>query len=93
MTEDEAKTKMCCGPPFVGAALLLASPKGSPIPGQEPGTCIASACMAWRTQRVLKLGRSDPEGDGWTKDSPANAEGTSRWYRDEGFCGLAGAPQ
>jgi hypothetical protein len=38
MTEDEAKTKICCGPPQVAAQMMRA----------RPAYCAGSACMAWR---------------------------------------------
>ena len=38
MTEDEAKTKLCCGPPVTAWAA------GDSL----DFFCIASACMAWR---------------------------------------------
>jgi len=50
MTENEAKTKHCCGPEGTGS-------KGPP---DNDGTCdrycIGSACMAWRVKRL-------PDGD------------------------------
>jgi len=38
MTEDEAKTKICCGPPQVAAQMMRA----------RPAYCAGSACVAWR---------------------------------------------
>jgi hypothetical protein len=47
MTEDEAKTKACCGPHAL-VALWLAVEKGwAPATGLISGNCIGSACMAW----------------------------------------------
>lgn len=45
MTEDEAKTKVCCGPGHIGALAAWASP---PHRKDNPIRCIGSACMAWR---------------------------------------------
>lgn len=46
MTEDEAKTKTCCGPiPVLIGLLAVARPESSDIPH---ASCIGSTCMAWR---------------------------------------------
>jgi hypothetical protein len=42
MTEDEAKTKICCGPPQVAAQMMRAMMRAL------PAYCAGSACMAWR---------------------------------------------
>jgi hypothetical protein len=41
MTEDEAKTKICCGPPQVAAQMMRAMMRAL------PAYCAGSACMAW----------------------------------------------
>lgn len=85
MTEDQAKTKACCGSGYRPA---------------ENGPCIASACMAWRWhndyERRWDLPRDKaPEGLGW--DYVEAIGGVAHWVRKtdtpEGFCGLAGAPR
>jgi hypothetical protein len=42
MTEDEAKTKLCCGPLQVATQMVQHL-------NNIPAKCIGSACMAWRT--------------------------------------------
>lgn len=78
MTEDEAKTKVCCGP--------LHQPeyaKIGEIAESKPSirNCIGSACMAWRWEDVR-----------WVR--PENNAGTREYElvprSNLGFCGLAG---
>lgn len=45
MTEDEAKTKGCCGPWAVNWA-----GRSGEIDANRAQTCIGSACMAWRLE-------------------------------------------
>ncbi len=45
MTEDEAKTKTCCGPKVLTASLLLGKTDQSLKPAM---LCLGSACMGWR---------------------------------------------
>lgn len=42
MTEEEAKTKICCGPPQAAAQLMGELRKGI------AAKCAGSFCMAWR---------------------------------------------
>lgn len=98
MTEDEAKTKVCCGPPFVGATIILTAPNNSaPQDAKVFGKCIASACMAWRTAtnpgvewHPFVSDASPGEGWYWSVEK-------RQWWRADlapfGFCGLAGAAQ
>lgn len=58
MTEDEAKTRMCCGPQTVAMAVLIAAPTGTVEITGNAGLCIASACMAWRTEPGADLSRA-----------------------------------
>ena len=51
MTEDEAKTKVCCGPPHIGAVAK----------GDTQIRCIASACMAWRWSFSPRAAKSAAE--------------------------------
>jgi hypothetical protein len=82
MTEDEAKTKSCCGPPTVAIATLIAS--GLEMEGPTAkGECAGSACMAWRW-----------DTDAWTLAFDDKGPLTRRKDYDEpqGYCGLAGRP-
>jgi len=60
VTEEEAKTKRCCGPEgcgvYEGGVPLLRTDgrRASLVPGQ-PRMCIGSACMAWRWHRLGKV--------------------------------------
>jgi hypothetical protein len=93
MTEAEALTKWC---PFARMKVAQTVKDGAPSCNEPQTTynriainaqsspfiadqarCIASACMAWRTAQV---GQVLP-GDEY------------KTYREEGFCGLAGASQ
>jgi len=47
MTEDEAKTKKCCGPKIILLGLLVSTGKRITDP-EAPLLCIGSDCMAWR---------------------------------------------
>lgn len=96
MTEDEAKTKACCGP-FAGRAPYAGAAEAAEISKQgiDPDyiaemaarwPCLGSACMAWRETKpveVVYLQRVDAEGY-----APGRMPA-------EGYCGLAGprAPQ
>lgn len=84
MTEDEAKTKWCCGPKTAAdAAIVIAN---GPVSGN--GLCVASACMAWRetTAAFLK--------DTGERARPDTIYATASLERKPagGFCGLAGNP-
>lgn len=101
MTEDEAKKKMCCGPPAVAAATYWRGQAAC----DAPMHCIASECMAWRTSDRGRFRHEEacqaecPEGTGWYAVNPAAMGPGKLWLRDVsigmdgGFCGLAGAPQ
>ncbi len=103
MTEDEAKTKWC---PFVRAAsatsddLKRAEVFGPSInrvavPGEKVALpvvarCIASACMAWRFDRVERDATGRPARD-WPGLAPFLGPDTHVFVH--GYCGLAGTPQ
>ena len=78
MTEDEAKTKMCCGPPGTNT-IMHAIEVGADV---ADTCCIASGCMAWRWN--VEKGYQQMAAD-WT---PADTTKTA----PHGFCGLAGRP-
>lgn len=99
MTEDEAKTKWC---PFVRLAAHYDS-QAAGTAGNRWSTdddvsgakglavaCIASACMAWRTRHQW-LDNAQQEPD-WVSYAPYAFEPGPGQERDDGFCGLAGAP-
>lgn len=105
MTEDEAKTKMCCGPLHFSST----DPNGQ--------RCIGSACMAWRqtfgggdvVEADIKWltkpkGETNPPFSNAPEGYRVTSHDSFGWYtvrRDEvigheaatGFCGLAGTPQ
>ena len=79
MTEDEAKTKQCCGPPLVSLSTILA---GAMVEKDihdllrilpEESRCHASECMAWRWH--------------WKRGEPPLDQDSL------GYCGLAGRPE
>lgn len=85
MTEEEAKTKWC---PFARVVAYTAREAGQAAfnracgPNDGANTrpaalCFGSACMAWRTAQVGRVLPGDEH----------------KTYREQGFCGLAGAPQ
>lgn len=87
MTEDEAKTKRCCGPSGCGVR------HGDPTEGRF---CIGSACMAWRETVALRPvldhmsdGREVQPGETY---SVSRVVGHNRHVMGV-YCGLAGAPQ
>lgn len=60
VTEDEARTKLCCGPlmlaeTWVNEEALKAGHRG-------PGRCIASGCMAWRWEPIRDFSDAPIEG-------------------------------
>lgn len=84
MTEEEAKSKICCASSGREYGLR----------------CKASECMAWRVIDTGALqfvyNKHDrPEGEGWKPmyDGPENMawqrNNPNRW---DGYCGLAGTP-
>lgn len=84
MTEDEAKTKRCCGATGCGEGRAVQgtmNAAGEISPDYlEKRFCIGSACMAWQWERrVISI---------------AEPPGTFAWVdeRTTGHCGLAGRP-
>lgn len=78
MTEDEAKTKTCCGPPSVANVMAVVS--GLMRTTGAPSLCEGSACMAWRWE-VSPAAAS--AYDRIIGGAPIVAGG---------YCGLAGRP-
>lgn len=109
MTEEEAKTKWCCGPPMNIMAAGIAS--GKRELGAGDGQCVASARMAWRVKTndpkvEYYYAAPKPPGEGWTEytdpylgsSSSLQQQAKPKWVRTtpaplDGFCGLAGASQ
>lgn len=87
MTEEEALTKLCCGPRIVAASAAAVAPKNTAATATIEGSfkCCGSLCMAWRVREQIGLG---PNGERRSFDM----DGMTRWV-DDGFCGLAGAPR
>jgi hypothetical protein len=104
MTEEEAKTKWCCGTPVIAQMLPLCAPHIEVTDGMERvGKCLASACMAWRAgaplyRQTTKSGahvREVPtKGECYVAGAPAAGD---PWLAavtvQQGFCGLAGRPE
>lgn len=97
MTEEEAKTKDCCGP----------SPCGVTVAGRR--VCIGSGRMAWRVReaqverRNTGLGQVPVEPlerykrEGWRQIDRPNRHDDGLFYErtvspESGYCGLAGPP-
>lgn len=95
MTEDEAKTRWC---PFVRMTASQGEwhvNRDPSLPSSPQDTqayhCIGSACMAWRTRHQwFDNAQQDPS---WVSYAPYAFEPGPDQERDDGFCGLAGAPQ
>ncbi len=98
MTEDEAKTKWC---PFARVAGQMGGEAqgtsfnrwttGAAGGASDPAACIGSACMAWRVRHQwLDNALQEP---GWVTYPPYAFEPGPGQERDDGYCGLAGAPQ
>ena len=96
MTEDEAKTKFCCGPSVAGVYRDEFNP--------YTRCCAGSACMAWRWEAPEIQRRWTAEGEpapgpDWERDTDAKPSKDDRfaklfWRRNpQGSCGLAGAPR
>lgn len=97
MTEDEAKTKWC---PF--ARVLengslgngnnrVQEKTGSEVRAPIASFCLGSTCMAWRTRHQwMDNAQESPD---WVSYAPYAFEPGPGQEREDGFCGLAGAPQ
>ena len=87
MTEDEAKTKWCCGPPASATATYW----HGQAPVETPMRCAGSACMAWRILNVERAyyketGLPVPIGERYVPNTVNLVD------EDYGYCGLAGQP-
>lgn len=113
LLESIARTKWC---PFARLVaednpqgdMRLGTPagfnRGTMTPGQEiSARCIASACMAWRSQEITLLQQESPGpeyrdgGEKWQfKFKPSGLVEetlTHVWSAPAGYCGLAGKPE
>ena len=89
MTEDEAKTKWCCGAPaIVSQAMDQAAGNTT---GREPLKCIGSACMAWRWAMEPNPAYVE-QGNVWPDTRQPQEKLMMLPGRERGFCGLAGRP-
>lgn len=99
MTEDEAKTKRCCGPDGCGTLVGNPAAKNDIALPVLIRVCIGSACMAFRTTWESKEQPAgmDAPGPEWVADREWGHGGavTHRkvWKRRVGWCGLAGRPE
>ncbi len=83
MTEEEAATKLCCGPPVIMAMMAVVKSDADSDEARAATRCSRSACMAWR----------------WNPMPPSEIHvgGEAVETRNMGFsttdgrCGLAGA--
>ncbi len=108
MTEEQAKTKVCCGPPIV--AWLGAQVSGAKRiqPNVSVELCIGSDCMAWRTHTPQpETAQTEAEGADMPPEPPGGGwerleyfvdgkHAYARWGRpvaSTGWCGLAGKPE
>lgn len=77
--KSEAEARKCwC--PFAGETRI----------SHQTEECIASECMAWRSEGALASGAVAP-GPDWVQ-SGVNEYGTPTWWLAAGYCGLAGKP-
>lgn len=93
MTEEEAQTKQCCGPPIVAQTVLLSSPGAEVTNAAALGKCIASACMAWRWNPTADQVRLIRERGEMSIFEARTAAKSLQEPAKDGYCGLAGAPQ
>jgi hypothetical protein len=81
MTEEEAKTKACCGPSYCGKIVdrWREMNRNDESYLRTNRVCIASACMAWRWE--------------WEKGD-MNDQAPEQWRVSTtiGYCGVAGRP-
>lgn len=102
MTEDEAKTKACCGTPMLASAIILAGGSAgmqrsaveelTGLLGHPPGNCRASACMAWQTKMRTEV--RDRRNGSLIPPNTIVMRGETEKVSvpDGGYCGLAGSP-
>lgn len=92
LTEQDAKTKQCCGP-YIAASATMATSANIDLE-VAPGTfgkCIASECMAWRwseywfQEEIQRRSRAAPSASVQAIADRMKAEVICR-----GYCGLAG---
>lgn len=91
MTEDEAKTKLCAGPPAIAAATYYRA--GAAV--DAPMHCLGAECMAWQWAAEPRAGKKGGNvavevtpGHFMTKPYSAVPKVVG-----DGFCGLTSAPK
>lgn len=93
MTEDEAKTKSCCGPRNNGSH-----------GGDDDLLCVGSACMAWRwiaqdfhrPTELWSRSKNCRVNSAWSDDAwwrPVGETADQEPPPALGFCALAGSPR
>jgi len=86
VTEDEAKTKDCCGPPVV--AIMTAIVGAGKVFERSHVKCHGASCMAWRWNEPWTSRAEEGHGGDIVirlKRKPGEPK--------LGYCGLAGSPQ
>lgn len=108
MTEDEAKTKACCGPEGCGAynpenvhitrTFRPDNTSTVSLEGVGPGfqrLCIGSACMAWRIETPERYEEREQQWLDAKEDASVQGGAMNEPFQDkpEGWCGLSGDPR
>lgn len=92
MTEEEAKTRDCCGPRMLATAFLLPhdrSAGGGLI--NRAARCIGAECMAWRWRKVPNPDWQDKSYiGGFPRTNPYSEQPAGIDSTMDGRCGLAG---
>lgn len=98
--ESEAKTKWC--PQSRVMVTSFEGPVGVSPPShnrrvdatsiKDVGPCIASACMAWRWDRLEEVKEGGDHPHKWPDVAPCHSKDTERRFVRFGYCGLAGRP-
>lgn len=92
MTEDEAKTRQCCGPQLIAMMNAAIATRGEGMIASASVFCVGSACMAWRWARKPNEEWKPDHSMMWPPRD--NRLGPQPYIedRERGYCGLAGRP-